>query len=552
MSSFTEIEHSPTRPDRAVMPYDVVIVGAGPSGLSSAIRLKQLAPYLSVCILEKGAEVGAHLLSGAVFETRALDALIPDWKERGAPLKTPVAKDKFSFLTKKSAVRLPTPPTMHNKGNYIISLGELGRWLAQQAEALGVEIFAGFAAGEVLMRDGVVIGVATNDAGIDKHGQQSTRFMAGVEIHARHTVIAEGCHGSLAKKLIAQFDLRKNSDPQSYGLGIKEVWEIPSENHQPGLVEHTIGWPVDSSTYGGGWIYHYGSNLVSVGFVVGLDYTNPTLSPFEEMQRWKTHPAIAKHLKGSRRVSYGARALIEGGFQSLPQLVMPGALLIGDSAGFLNVPKIKGNHTAMQSGMIAAEALASFLESDTADKTCDAYPEKLRDSWVWKELHTVRNIRPGFHRGLLFGLINAALETYIFRGKAPWTLKQHADHKCLKPVKDVTPIVYPKPDGVLSFDRLSSVYLSNTNHAEDQPAHLVLRDPSLATSVNLPIYGSPETRYCPAGVYEIVRDGPNGEPRLQINAQNCVHCKTCDIKDPLQNIDWCTPEGGGGPRYTGM
>lgn len=545
-------EPQPIRPDRTVMPYDVVIVGAGPSGLSCAIRLKQLAPHLSVCILEKGAEVGAHLLSGAVFEPRALNALFPKWKEMGAPLKTEAKNDEFFFLTKTKSFKLPTPPTMHNKGNYIISLGELARWLAAQAENLGVEIFAGFAASEVLMRDGQVIGVATNDAGIGKHGEQTSRFMAGVEIHARHTVLAEGCHGSLSKKVIAQFNLRQHSDPQSYGLGVKEIWEIPSAQHKSGSIVHTIGWPMDLKTYGGGWLYHYGDNLVSIGYVVGLDYTNPTLSPFEEMQRFKTHPAIAKHLKGGRRISYGARALVEGGIQSLPNLTVPGALLIGDSAGFLNVPKIKGNHTAMQSGMIAAEALADMFAKDNGETRCTGYAKRIRGSWVWEELHRVRNIRPGFHFGLLVGLFNAALDTYIFRGRAPWTLRQHADHKQLKHLDEVKPIVYPKPDGVLSFDRLSSVYLSNTNHAEDQPAHLVLRDPSVAIAINYDLYGSPETKYCPAGVYEIVRDGPKGAPRLQINAQNCVHCKTCDIKDPEQNIDWRTPEGGGGPRYTGM
>lgn len=543
-------EPIPIRADRVVMPYDVVIVGAGPSGLSCAIRLRQLNPALSVCILEKGSEVGAHLMSGAVIEPRALSELFPDWKERGAPLKTPVTEDRFFFLTKTKSFRLPTPPFMHNKGNYIISLGELGKWLASQAESLGVEIFAGFAASELLYRDDAVIGVATNDAGIGKHGEQTSRFMAGVEIHARQTILAEGCHGSLTKKLIAKHNLRSESDPQSYGLGVKEIWEIPTEQHKAGYTAHSIGWPMDFKTYGGSWVYHYGSNLVSLGFVVGLDYQNPTLSPYEEMQRWKTHPSIAAQLKGGRRISYGARALVEGGFQSIPKLTVKGALLIGDTAGFLNVPKIKGNHTAMKSGMVAAEALVDCLNKNEVE--CASYPQKLRESWVWKELHGVRNIRLGFHWGMLVGLINAALETYIFRGLAPWTLHHKGDYKQTKPLKDVTPIAYPKPDGVLTFDRLSSVYLSNTNHAEDQPAHLVLRDPSKAVDINLKIYGSPETRYCPAGVYEIVRDGPNGEPRLQINAQNCVHCKTCDIKDPTQNIDWVTPEGGGGPRYTGM
>jgi electron-transferring-flavoprotein dehydrogenase len=429
----------------------------------------------------------------------------------------------------------------------------LGKWLAQQAEQLGIEIFAGFAASEILYNDkNEVIGVATGDVGIDKHGKQTARFTPGVEIHARHTVLAEGCRGSLTKTLIEKFNLRAECDPQTYGLGVKEIWEIPKENHEKGLTLHSIGWPMDFATYGGGWMYHYGDNLVSIGFVVGLDYKNPYLSPFEEMQRFKTHPAIKKYLAGGRRISYGGRALNEGGFQSIPQLTVPGALLIGDTAGFLNVPKIKGNHTAMKSGMLAAEALIEHFKADLPNKICWNYPKKLKASWVWKELHGVRNIRPGFHKGLLLGLINAALETYIFRGHTPWTLKNHADNKQITPKKEATPIAYPKPDGVMTFDRLSSVFLSGTNHAEDQPVHLKLRDPKKAIDINYNIYASPETRYCPAGVYEIVHDGPEGAPRLQINAQNCIHCKTCDIKDPTQNIDWVTPEGGGGPRYSGM
>jgi electron-transferring-flavoprotein dehydrogenase len=544
---------TPIRPDRTVMPYDVVIVGAGPSGLSCAIRLKQLDPNLSVCILEKGSEVGAHLMSGAVFEPRALNELFPDWQARGAPLKTPAGKDGFYFMTKTQAFRLLTPPQMHNKGNYIISLGELGKWLAQQAEQLGVEIFAGFPASELLYdANDQVIGVATGDVGIDKHGQQTSRFTPGVEIHARHVVLAEGCHGSLTKKLIAKFNLRKDSDPQTYGLGIKEIWEISKEKHQKGLVFHSIGWPMDMNTYGGSWMYHYGDNLVSIGMVVGLDYKNPYLSPFEEMQRFKTHPFIKNILSGGRRISYGGRALNEGGFQSIPQLTVPGALMIGDTAGFLNTPKIKGNHTAMKSGMLAAEAIVDYFKTNLPDRICWSYPQKLKTSWVWKELHDVRNIRPGFNKGLLWGLINAALETYIFRGRAPWTLRNHADYAQTAPAKTMTPIAYLKPDGVLTFDRLTSVSLSNTNHAEDQPAHLKLRDPAKAIDVNYNFFASPETRYCPAAVYEIVNDGPNGGPRLQINAQNCIHCKTCDIKDPTQNIDWTVPEGGGGPRYTGM
>ncbi|MDB5478058.1 MAG: Electron transfer flavoprotein-ubiquinone oxidoreductase [Alphaproteobacteria bacterium] len=542
----------PIHPDRTIMPYDVVIVGAGPAGLSCAIRLKQLQPSLSICVLEKGAEVGAHLMSGAVLEPRALAELLPNWKELGAPLKTPVTEDRFCFLTKTKSWRLPTPKQMHNKGNYIISLGEFGKFLAGQAETLGVEIFAGFPAGEILYdAQNNVIGVATNDMGLNKDGTPGDQFMPGVEIHARQVILAEGCRGSLTKTLQEKFDLRKDCDPQTYGLGVKEIWEIPAGQHKKGLAVHTIGWPMNHQTYGGSWLYHYGENLVSLGYVVGLDYENPSLSPFQEMQRWKTHPEIAKHLANGKRISYGARTIVEGGFQSIPKLVVNGAMIIGDSGGFLNVPKIKGNHLAMKSGMVAAEALVEHLQ-DNRTGACDAYPEKLRASWLWEELKTVRNIRPGFHHGLFLGLINAALETYIFRGKAPWTLKNHADHSATKPKAQSTPIQYPKPDGVLSFDRLSSVYLSNTNHAEHQPGHLKLHDPAKAIEINYKVYGSPEQFYCPAGVYEIVHDAPDGGPRLQINAQNCVHCKACDIKDPTQNIDWTTPEGGGGPRYMGM
>ena len=540
---------TPFRSDREIMEYDVVIIGAGPSGLACAIRLKQLAPDLSVCVLEKGSEVGAHLLSGAAFETRALDELIPGWKEKGAPLNVAAKKDRFVFLTKAGSIPMPNPPQMNNHGNYIISLGELGRWLAAQAEELGVEIDPGFAAAEVLYdENNRVRGVATGDMGIGKDGEKTDLFQPGLELHAKQTVFAEGCHGSLTKTLIAKYDLRKDSDPQTYGLGIKEIWEIAPENHSEGLIIHTIGWPMDQATYGGSWMYHQGNNQVSLGYVVGLDYQNPYLSPFEEMQRWKTHPDVQKYLKGGRRIAYGARALVEGGFQSLPKLTFPGGILIGDTAGFLNVPKIKGNHMAMKSGMVAAESLVPFLNAGEGEE-CTAYPGNLKKTWLWQELYKVRNIRPGFRFGLFFGLIHAAFQTIGF-WRLPYTLKNHADYAQLKRAADAKPIPYPKPDGVLTFDRLTSVRLSNTMHEEDQPSHLKLRDPSIPIDVNLPLYAEPAQRYCPAAVYEVVEEA--GEKRFVINAQNCVHCKTCDIKDPSQNIDWTTPQGGGGPNYSAM
>ena len=534
-------------PDRESMEFDVVIVGAGPAGLAAALRLKQCAPDATVCIVEKGSEVGAHILSGAVIEPRALAELLPDWEEN-APLTTKAVEDRFLFLTSTRSFRLPTPPQMHNKGNRIGSLGDLCRWLAQRAEAAGVEIYPGFAATELLEEDGRITGVATGDMGITKAGAPGPNHQPGMELRASYTLFAEGCRGSLAKQLMARYDLRSGCDPQTYALGIKELWEIPAECHRPGLVEHSIGWPLDPNTYGGSFLYHWGERYVSFGFVVGLDYQNPSLSPFEEGQRLKTHPAMRKTFEDGRRVGYGARALSEGGAQSIPRLTFPGGALIGDAAGFLNVPKIKGTHAAMKSGMLAAEAVAEAL-SDGRPPEPATYQTRLQASWLWDELRQARNIRPGFARfGLFGGLLNAAADTYIFRGRAPWTLHlAHADHETLKPAKSTPAITYPRPDGVLTFDRLSSVYISNTNHEENQPPHLVLHDPARWLATNWATYASPESRYCPAGVYEAVSDG--AAMRLQINAQNCVHCKTCDIKDPTQNITWTPPEGAGGPNY---
>lgn len=543
--------------EREAMEFDVVIVGAGPSGLATAIRLRQLCAErhrdLSVCVLEKGSEVGAHILSGAVLEPRSLNELIPDWKEKGAPLNTPAAKDQFLYLTASSAFRLPTPPQMRNHGNYIISLGNLCRWLGRQAEEAGVEIFPGFAAAEVLYHDdGSVKGVATGDMGIGRDGRPKPGHEPGVELHARQTIFAEGCRGSLTKSLFERFDLRKNADPQTYAIGIKELWEVEPGNHRQGLIVHTVGWPLGSSTYGGSFLYHLEDNQVAVGFVIGLDYSNPHLSPFDEFQRFKTHPKIRPAFEGGRRVSYGSRALNEGGFQAIPELVFPGGLLVGDTAGFLNVPKIKGTHTAMKSGMTAAECVFEALTGDEDAKVVASYPERLQKTWLWDELRRVRNIRPSFRFGLFGGIAYSGLDTYVFRGKAPWTLHHQPDHTQLKKASQAPKIEYSKPDGVLTFDKLSSVYLSNTNHEEDQPVHLQLKEPSVAIEVNLNDYDAPEQRYCPAGVYEIVRDDDGLNSRLQINAQNCVHCKTCDIKDPTQNINWVTPEGGGGPNYPNM
>jgi electron-transferring-flavoprotein dehydrogenase len=538
---------------RERMEYDVVVVGAGPAGLAAAIRLKQLAAAagrdLGVCVIEKGSEVGAHILSGAVFEPRALDELIPDWRERGAPLNTPAREDRFLYLTQNRALRLPTPPQMHNQGNYIISLGNLCRWLAGQAEELGVEIYPGFAAAEVLYDEGGrVRGVATGDMGIGRDGEPTERYTPGVELIARETLFAEGCRGSLTKTLVERFHLRDGHDPQTYAIGVKELWEVAPEHHHPGFVIHTIGWPLDKVTYGGSFLYHLEDRQVAVGFVIGLDYRNPFLNPFEEFQRFKTHPAIRPTFEGGRRISYGARALNEGGLQSIPRLDFPGGALVGCAAGFVNVPKIKGSHTAMKSGMVAAETIFARLSGNSGAEVREA----VQRSWIWDELHRVRNIRPSFRLGLWGGLLYSAFDTYVLRGRAPWTFHHHPDHTQLIPASSAARIEYPRPDGKLTFDRLSSVFVSNTNHEEDQPPHLRLRDPAKAIAVNYRLYDSPEQRYCPAGVYEIVEDAGTGDKRLQINAQNCVHCKTCDIKDPEQNIDWVVPEGGGGPNYPNM
>lgn len=537
------------------MEFDVLIIGAGPAGLSAAIKLKQLAAAakknVSICILEKGSQVGAHLLSGAVLEPKSLIELLPDtWKD--APLDTPVSDDMFYLLTKNSSYKLPTPKPMENKGNYIISLGELCQFLAEQAQALGCEIYPGFAATEVLYNDeNQVIGVVTGDVGINKNKEQTNNYQPGMHLIAKQTLFAEGCRGQLSQSVMKRYHLRDNVQPQTYGLGIKEIWQVKETLHQTGTVIHTVGWPLNHATYGGSFIYHLSNQRVAIGFVTGLDYKNPWLSPFEEFQRFKSHPFIRPLFTDGERLSYGARALNEGGWQSLPKLTFPGGLLIGDAAGFLNVAKIKGIHTAMQSGMLAATTCFEALEKDsTGVQELSGYTDKIKKSWVAKELHSVRNIRPGFKYGLIPGLINAAFETYVTGGNSPWTLSNHADHTSLIPAQRAKPIHYPKPDGIVTFDRLSSVYLTNTYHEEDQPCHLKLKKPALAIDVNLKIYASPETRYCPAAVYEIVEE-ENG-PKLHINAQNCIHCKSCDIKDPQQNIIWQAPEGGGGPNYIGM
>tara|TARA_B100001057_G_C22849177_1_gene950257 strand:+ start:926 stop:2554 length:1629 start_codon:yes stop_codon:yes gene_type:complete len=541
--------------ERESMEFDVVIIGGGPSGLSAAIKLKQIASEqsrdISVCLVEKGSEIGAHILSGAVLEPRALNELLPNWAELGAPLDTPVKNDLFMFLSKNSHFKLPTPPQMNNDGNYIISLGNFCRWLAEQAETLGVEIYPGFAAAEVLFDEsGTVRGIATNDLGVGKDGQNTDSFMRGMELIGRQTIFAEGCRGNLTKGLFETFNLREGKDPQTFAIGIKELWDIEPKKSKKGTVWHSVGWPLQTDTYGGSFIYHLSGNQVAVGYVVGLDYQNPYLSPFEEFQRFKTHPSVRSVFEGGRRVSYGARALNEGGFQSIPKLTFPGGCLIGCTAGFLNVPKIKGTHTAMKSGMLAAEAVFDAISQNS--KEAISYQQKLQESWLWKELYKVRNIRPAFSKGFVAGLMYSAIDTYIFRGNAPWTFKHHADHLQLKDAKSSKKIKYPKPDNLISFDRNSSVYLSSTNHEENQPIHLQLIDNEIPIKINLKKYDSPEQRYCPAGVYEIVQSEDDSAPYLQINSQNCVHCKTCDIKDPTQNINWVTPEGGGGPNYPNM
>lgn len=539
---------------RETMDFDVIIVGAGPSGLAASIRLAQLAEKanttLNICVIDKAEDIGGQILSGAVLEPRALDELIPDWKEKDAPLHTPVTNDHFLFMTESKSWRLLTPPQMHNHGNYIISLGQFCKWLAAQAEGLGVNVFPGFAASEIIYEDHRVAGIITGDKGLDKHGKPKPNYQPGMALRAKQVIFAEGCRGSLTQTLFAKFDLYEGVDPQTYGLGIKELWEIPEALHQSGNVIHTIGWPLDFNTYGGSFVYHFGKNLLSIGFVIGLDYKNPYLNPYEEFQRFKTHPAIKPLLENGKRIGYGARTLIEGGVQSVPKLTVPGGLIIGDAAGFLNVAKIKGIHNAMKSGMVAAESLFPCLQNDAVE--CTQYTENLKQSWLWDDLYRVRNIRPAFRWGLLPALAYSAIDTYIFRGRAPWTLHHHLpDNATLKKADQCKKIDYPKHDNKITFDLMSSVFLTHSTYDEDQPCHLKLKNPTVPVDINFKEYAAPEQRYCPAGVYEILRNEKQ-QPYLQINAANCIHCKACDIKDPTQNIVWTTPEGGSGPQYNMM
>ena len=543
---------------RESMEFDVLIVGGGPAGLAAAIRLKQVAAEkgsdISVCLIEKAAEIGAHILSGAVMDPRALNELIPDWKEQGAPVNTEVTEDRVIFLNETGGRKVPNgllPDCFLNHGNYIVRLGNVAKWLGEQAEALGVEVYPGFAGAEILFDEtGAVKGVATGDMGVTREGEQGPAFQPGMELHAKYTLFAEGCRGHLGKQLEAKFRLRDGVDPQTYGIGLKELWEVPAARHEKGVVVHTTGWPLPSDTYGGGFVYHLEDNLVAIGYVVGLNYTNPHLSPFEEFQRYKTHPEIRKYLEGGKRLAYGARAIAAGGLQSLPRLIFPGGGLIGDDAGFLNAARIKGSHAAIKSGMLAAEAAFEALEQQRQRDALTAYPAAFRDSWLYAELHKTRNFKPYMKKGLYVGSLLFGIDQVLFKGKVPWTLRNTADHTALKPAAECAKIDYPKPDGVLTFDRLSSVFLSNTNHEEEQPCHLQLKDAGTPIAINLARYDAPEQRYCPAGVYEIVHE--EAGPRLQINAQNCVHCKTCDIKDPTQNINWVVPQGGEGPIYQGM